>query len=311
MRGNPTSQSCRRHRLRPRRIPSKGKVIADLPEEDLRQMLHVNKSCPLPCAQEAAIELQAELGRRAAVRHEAKPGWAWLQVAECLAARRKAALDKRVEAHGAATKVYEEAKAALHEAEQKVTAARTQHDEAVAAEKAHRQELASTFPLAASVVSLTKCMQSLKDGSLLQLRLPSSSLSRPARSHSRRRRDGRCRASPGRRPCRPPRRTFLPRRRPCRTRPPQCRWPLLAGRWISLGCRCRRMRRRPRTRLKRCRRISGSSRPVRPSVGPNAPAPRAHAARLTTPRARCPTPAAPSAGSRRAATAGRELDAPE
>ncbi len=58
-------------------------------------------------------------------------------------------------------KIYEEAKAALHEAEQKVTAARTQYDEAV--REARRQELASSPPLAASVVSLTKCMQSLKD----------------------------------------------------------------------------------------------------------------------------------------------------
>ena len=147
----------------PKDPPVKEKVIADLPEEDLRQMLRLNKSCPLPCAQQVALELQTELDRRAAVRHEAKPGWAQLQVAERLTARRKAALDKRTEDHGAATKVYEEAKAALHEAEQKVEAARTLHDEAVAAEKARRQELASAPPLAASAVTLTKCMQALKE----------------------------------------------------------------------------------------------------------------------------------------------------
>ncbi len=126
-------------------------------------MPRLNKSCPLPCAQQVALELQTELDRRADVRYEAKPGWAQLQVAERLTARRKAALDKRMEAHGAATKVYEEAKAALHEAEQKVVAARTLHDEAVAAELARRQELASAPPLAASAVSLTKCMQALKE----------------------------------------------------------------------------------------------------------------------------------------------------
>ncbi len=82
----------------PKDPPAKEKVIADLPEEDLRQMLRLNKSCPLPCAQQVALELQTELDRRAAVRHEAKPGWAQLQAAERLAARRKAALDKRMEA---------------------------------------------------------------------------------------------------------------------------------------------------------------------------------------------------------------------
>ncbi len=52
----------------------KEKDTADLPEEDLRQLLRLNKSCPLPCAQQAALELQAEFERRAAARHEAKPG---------------------------------------------------------------------------------------------------------------------------------------------------------------------------------------------------------------------------------------------
>ncbi len=51
----------------------------------------------------------------------------------------------------------------MHEAEQTITAARTLHDEAVAAEKARRQELALAPPLAASAVSLTNCMQALKE----------------------------------------------------------------------------------------------------------------------------------------------------
>ncbi len=117
----------------------------------------------MPGAQQVALELlQTEPDRRAAVRHEAKPGWAQLQVAERLTARRKAALDKRLEAYGAATEVYGDAKASLHEAEQ----------------KGGRSDIARRgdgcrgspppgagldYPSAASVVSLTKCMQALKD----------------------------------------------------------------------------------------------------------------------------------------------------
>ncbi len=78
-RSNSPRLSSRVFRLRhPKDPPSKEKATVDLPEEDLRQILRSDKACPLLCAQQAALELQAELDRRAAVRHEARTGWARL-----------------------------------------------------------------------------------------------------------------------------------------------------------------------------------------------------------------------------------------
>ncbi len=122
--------------------PPEEKALTDISEDDLRQTLRLNKSCPLPAAQHAAVALQAELDRRAAARLEAKPGWAQLRGAEVTTTKRKAALEKRTAAHEAAKKALVEATAVLAEAASKVAEAQTAYDEAYAAEQARRQELA-------------------------------------------------------------------------------------------------------------------------------------------------------------------------